>query len=132
MVGVLEMTESEQNEILDDLLQSWHRWAQGEQHADGFASTSAGLSDWRASRQWDDQNGALDGELDKSTMKTVDFQVGQMADPYRAAIHMNAKNLAAGRNVFQSPRVPTGIEGANILKTARASLVLRLVAAGVI
>ncbi len=126
------MTETDQNAILDELLSSWHRWAKGESHADGFASTSAGLGDWRASRQWDDQNGALDGELDKSTMKTVDFQVSQMADPYRAAIHMNAKNLAAGRNVFQSPRVPTGIEGANILKAGRAMLVLRLVNAGVI
>lgn len=126
------MNATDQSAILDDLLQSWHRWAQGEQHADGFASTSAGLSDWRCSRQWDDTNGALDGELDKSTMKTVDFQVSQMADPYRAAIHMNAKNLAAGRDVFRSPRVPAGIEGANILKTARATLTIRLVNAGVI
>jgi hypothetical protein len=126
------MMRDDQTAILDDLLSSWHRWAKGETHVDGYASTSAGLGDWRASRQWDDQNGSLDGELDKSTMKTIDFQVSQMVDPYRAAIHMNAKNLAAGRQVFQSPRVPTGIEGANILKTARATLILRLVNAGVI
>ena len=126
------MNAIDQNAILDSLLSDWHRWAAGEQHADGYASTSAGLGDWRASRQWDDQNGALDGELDKSTMKTIDFQVQQMQDPYRAAIHMNAKNLAAGRNVFQSPRIPTGIEGVNILRTARATLTIRLVNAGVI
>ena len=124
------MNASDQSSILDDLLSSWHRWAAGEQHADGFASTSAGLGDWRCSRQYDSDNGALDGELDKSTMKTVDFQVSQMVDPYRAAIHMNAKNLAAGREVFRSPRVPTGIEGAAILRTARAALILRLVNAG--
>lgn len=126
------MMRDDQSAILDDLLSQWHRWAAGETHSDGFASTSAGLGDWRASRQWDDQNGALDGELDKSTMKTIDFQVSQMQDPYRAAIHMNARNLSAGRVVFQSPRVPTGLEGVNVLKTARATLTMRLVAAGVI
>lgn len=126
------MMRADQNAILDDLLSQWHSWAAAEKHSDGFASTSAGMSEWRASRQWDDQNGALDGDLDKSTMKTVDFQVSQMADPYRASIHMQAKNLAAGRHVFQSPRVPSGIDGANILRTARSMLIMRLVTAGVI
>lgn len=124
------MNATDQNAILDSLLSEWHRWAQGEQHSRGFGNTSAGLGNYRPSRQHNIDDLYVDS--DKSTMKTVDFQVSQMQDPYRAAIHMEAKNLAAGRHVFQSPRVPTGIEGANILKTARAMLVIRLVGAGVI
>ena len=126
------MMRDEQNRILDDLLSLWHTWAKQEQHARGYASTSAGMSGYRTSRQYDSDNGALDTDLDKSTMKTVDFQVSQMDDPYRAAIHMEAKNLAAGRHVFQSPRVPAGLEGMSILRAARLTLINRLVTAGVI
>ena len=126
------MNAHDQNAILDSYLAEWHQWAQGEQHARGFANTSAGMGQWRASRQWDDQNGALDGDLDKSTMRTIDFHVGQMDDPYRAAIYMEAKNLAAGRHVFRSPRIPAGIEGMNIIKVARLTLINRLVTAGVL
>ena len=126
------MTANDQNAILDDLLCQWSEWAKGEQASRGYGNSAAGFSLYRASRQYDDTNGGLDAELDKSTMRTIDFQVSQMQDPYRAAIHMNAKNLQAGRTVFRSPRVPEGIEGANILRTARASLILRLVNAGVI
>lgn len=126
------MNAIDQSAILDDLLCQWSAWAQGEQAARGYGNSAAGFSLYRASRQYDDSNGGLDAELDKSTMRTVDFQVSQMEDPYRAAIHMNAKNLAAGRDVFKSPRVPAGIEGANILRTARAALIFRLVNAGVI
>lgn len=126
------MNAIDQNAILDSLLSEWHQWAQGEQHARGWAQTSAGMSQWRSSRQYDSDNGALDGELDKSTMKTIDFQVSQMDDPYRAAIYMEAKNLAAGRHVFRSPRVPAGLEGMSIMRVARLTLVNRLVTAGVL
>lgn len=124
------MNATDQSAILDDLLCQWCAWAQGEQSGRGFSNSAAGFSLYRASRQHNVDD--LYVEVDKSMMKTIDFQVSQMQDPYRAAIHMNAKNLAAGRDVFKSPRVPTGIEGANILRTARATLILRLVDAGVI
>jgi hypothetical protein len=126
------MNAADQNAILSDILAAWHAWAQGDRQSIGFANVSAGMGDWRCSRQHDFDNGAIDAEVDRSIHKTVDFHVREMADPYRAAIYMNAKNLSAGRNVFQSLRVPTGIEGANILRTAREALTLKLVGAGVI
>ena len=126
------MNASDQQGILSDLIASWHQWAAGEQASRGYSNTAAGFSLYRTSRQHDDGNGSLDAECDKSTMRTIDFQVSQMQDPYRAAIHMNAKNLAAGRDVFRSPRLPVGIEGAEVLRVARATLILRLVNAGVI
>lgn len=124
------MNATDQNAILDALLSEWHQWAKGENHARGYGNTSAGLSGYRPSRQHNIDD--LYVETDKSTMMTIDFQVSQMQEPYRAAIYMEAKNLAAGRHVFQSPRVPSGIEGGNIMKTARHALILRLVNAGVI
>lgn len=126
------MNEDVQQELLSDILAAWHAWAQGDRQSIGYSNASAGLTGWRSSRQYDFDNGAIDAEVDKSIHRTVDFHVREMQDPYRAAIYMNAKNLSAGRHVFQSPRVPTGIEGANILKTARATLILKLVGAGVI
>ena len=123
---------SDQEAILDDLLAAWHAWAQGDRPSVGYSNISAGMGDWRCSRQYDFDTGAIDAEIDKSVNRTIDFHVREMKDPYRAAIYMNAKNLCAGRHVFQSPKVPAGIEGANILRSARATLIGKLVSAGVI
>jgi hypothetical protein len=126
------VTEADQNAILDSLLAAWHSWAQGDRASLGYSNISAGMGEWRASRQYDFDNGAIDAEVDKSINRTIDFHVREMVEPYRAAIYMQAKNLSAGRHVFQSPRVPAGIEGANILRAARGILILKLVGAGVI
>lgn len=126
------MTETDQNAILDSLLSAWHAWALGDRAGLGFSNVSAGMGEWRCSRQYDFDNGAIDAEVDRSINRTIDFHVREMVEPYRAAIYMDAKNLSAGRHVFQSPRVPAGIEGASILRTARATLILKLVGAGVI
>lgn len=124
------MNAIDQNAILDSYLAEWHEWAKGEQHARGYGNSSAGLSGYRPSRQHNIDD--LYVETDKSTMQTIDFHVGEMDEPYRAAIYMEAKNLAAGRHVFRSPRVPAGIEGMNIMKVARLTLINRLVNGGVL
>jgi len=117
---------------LDQLLGAWHNWQAGYSGARGYPSRAAGVGEFRISRQYDAENGALDGELDSRTMKAIDFQVSEMADPHRAAIYQQARSLACGVSVFGSPRLPQDRTAVLvIISDARDMLVVRLVGCGV-
>jgi len=123
----------ESDAILDDLLSRWHHWQATSPAKGGYPSRSAGMDDWRCSRQYDADNGALDGELEGSTMRGIDFQVSEMHDPHRTAIYLNARNLSTGVKVFRSLRLPQDFAAcALIVGEARAILLIRLTAAGIV
>lgn len=119
-------------DALDEVLCRWHQW-QRVSTARGFASRSLVCGEYRISRQYDDANGALDSDLEQFTMKTVEFQVGQMVDPFRSAIYANARALVTGVSVWSSPRLPLDrAERAVIVTEARRQLTKRLQLAGVL
>ncbi len=119
-------------ELLDSLLSEWHRWAQGFSPVAGHG-TSAMFTGVRSSRQWDSQDDANDGGLHNTQMKAIDFNVGELCDVYRTALQFNARNLATGRAVWTSPRLPTDLETrAQVLGLARSALIARLRDAGVV
>jgi hypothetical protein len=119
--------------ILDDLMCRWHQWGQSARICRGFAPKSLVVGDYRISRQHDDINGALDSDLDASRMKAVDFAVGCMLDPYKAAIYAQARALVSGAAVWTSPRLPADpAERAAIVVLARSMLTVRLRSAGVL
>ena len=119
--------------ILDDVLSRWHQWASGGSVARGYGSRSMVCGEFRVSRQYDDVNGALDDELEHATMKTVDFQVSEMRDPWRSAIHANARALVVGAAVWSSPRLPAdSVQRLHVIAEAREQLAGRLLAAGVL
>jgi hypothetical protein len=90
------------------------------------------VGEYRCSRQYDDQNGALDASLDNLQMQAVEFAVRQMADPYRSAIYVLARALYSGTAVFTSPRVPDDpVQRGLIVTNARHMLTVRLQSAGV-
>jgi hypothetical protein len=118
---------------LDNLLSQWHQWADSKLGVRGYASKALVCGDYRVSRQYDDQNGSLDADLDNSTMKTVDFQVQEMPEPYRSAIYALARNLTTGHNVFLSPRLPQSKEARDmVIAQARQMVTARLISAGVL
>lgn len=118
---------------LDDLLSQWHQWAASKRGVRGYASRALVCGEYRVSRQYDDVSGALDAELDNSTMKTIDFQTTEMPEPYRSAIYALAKNLTTGHSVFLSPRLPTAKEARDmVIAQARQMLTARLISAGVL
>ncbi len=120
-------------ELLDDILCRWHHWQQGYRGARGWSGKSLVAGDYRVSRQYDDANGALDSDIEASIMKDVDFQVTEMIDPYRTAVYVLARNLSTGVAVFSSPRLPVErIALAEVMRMARALLLTRLIAAGVV
>ncbi|MDB5541968.1 MAG: hypothetical protein JWQ89_3695 [Devosia sp.] len=123
----------EHSAILDDLLSRWHNWQHAERGGRGYAPKAAGFEQYRASRQYDDANGALDTDLDALRSAAVDFLAQQMQDPHRAAIYMDARNLCTGLSVWNSPRLPPEPEMREmIVREARAMLCKKLVDAGVI
>lgn len=129
----MERMQEVSDAILDDLLSRWHHWQVSSPHKGGFPARSAGMDDWRCSRQYDAENGALDGDLEACTMRGLDFQVSEMRDPHRTAIYLNARNLSTGVKVFRSLRLPQDFEAcARIVVEARGILLIRLTAAGIV
>lgn len=121
------------HELLDSLLAAWHQWQQASRASRGFAPKSLVVGDYRTSRQYDDCNGKLDADLDDLRCKQVDFEVSEMGEPHRSAIYALARNLATGHEVWSSPRLPPDrIAREIILCEARAMLISRLVASGVL
>ena len=100
------MLMTEQAAILDSLLSQWHDWCSHSKTVRGYSPTAAGFDQYRTSRQYDDANGALDDALDGKTMCAVDFAISGLETDHRVAIQQEARNLAAGREVFISPRLP--------------------------
>ena len=118
--------------ILDDLLIRWHHACQHYRHTRGFNARSAGMDGYRCSRQYDDTNGALDQHLEASQIEAVDFEVSQLTEPSRSAIHADARNLSTGIAVFSSPRLPTDPQKRQeVILVARVMLTARLQSAGV-
>lgn len=116
---------------LDALLIIWHTWASAEQVGQGYPSEAPGCKLYRVSRQYDTDNGALDGEVDSTLAAAVDALVSQMIDPYRTAIHMNARNLKTRVHVWSSGRLPFDpVARAKIVADARTQIMRKLQSAG--
>ena len=119
------------DDTLDGLLSRWHQW-QSAAVTRGWNRQALVVGGYRTSRQYDDQNGALDAHLDSIQMQAVEFAVQQMADPYKAAIYCLARALTVGVSVFTSPRLPVdSMERAVVVSDARGMLTRRLQSAGV-
>lgn len=117
---------------LDQVLQDWHRWAQGFQMV-ATHGACAMFTSVKSSRQWDSENEAVDSSLHNSEMKCVDFHIGELEPLHRTAIGINARNLVTGRSVWTSARLPTDIEQRQlILRDAREKLTKHLTNDGIL
>lgn len=120
----------ETDAILDDLLSRWHAYCKGFQLSAQAASPMFRQAK-RAKGEQTLEAISEDAHWD-GVFRSMDFHVSEMADPYRTAIYMNARNCYTGRTVWFSPRLPQDpVARAIILGEARRELIRRLVAAGV-
>jgi hypothetical protein len=117
--------------ILDDLLIRWWNWRAPIQPARGHGRTALGFEGYRTSRQYDDENGALDDEVEAAIMKGVGDEIDRLDSMHRTAVYCQARALTLGVLVFTNPRLPRpGAELDALLMLARTSLVQRLLTAG--
>lgn len=122
----------ETDELLNDLLSRWHRFAASTPPNTGFPKANAACKLYRTSRQYDTDNGAFDSDGEAAIMEAVDHAIDSMEQPWRTAVEFNARNLATGTGVWRSPRLPAdGIERAHLVMHARAKLLLLLERGGV-
>ena len=119
-------------DTLNSLLESWHRWAQGYQHCAGINSSPM-FRNSKTSRGWDTVDDIVSHEIDSGQMAAIDFHVMQLCDVYRTALQIQARNLCTGKNVWISARLPNDLETrAQILGLARTGLIVRLRDAGIL
>lgn len=122
---------NEQHEILDSLLSEWHSWARSEPLQPTRCADPM-FRNAKSSKGWDSTSEVIEDELREKTMKAIDFQVSEMQDPHRSAIHIHARNCCTGHKVWLSPRLPSDpMERAVILMEAKNQLTRRLLNAGV-
>ena len=95
--------KNDSNELLNDLLADWHRWARFQIVA-SHGTTSAMFAGVRSSRQWDSENDVIDGTIRDQTMRAFDFHVNELDHLYRTALQIQARNLASGVHVWRSEK----------------------------
>ncbi len=123
--------KDESNEILNDLLCQWHRWANGYQHIGGINSSPMFRECRSNHRQWASLDEVADE--DKSQWEHMDAVIMSLCDVYRTALQLNARNLATGRSVWTSARLPTdAVMRARVLADARTALCIKLRVDGVL
>jgi hypothetical protein len=117
----------EVEEIVNDLLSRWHHWANQFSLVAGYNTCSSAMEQFRASRQYDSENGAIDQDIENRIMAAVDACIDRVHQPYRTALWINARNLSTGRSVWRSARLPVDdMQRALMVADARAKLVVVL------
>lgn len=89
-----------------ELLVLWWRAESQWTPVEGFPQECPSTRGWRASRQYDDFNGAQDIDERGLLIRHIGQVVAQIEQPYRTALYMVARNRASGTNVWSSPRIP--------------------------
>ena len=117
--------------ILDDILSRWHAHCKGYNIAPSCGSDP--MFKGAKSGGWDGADDVMDAAINRKIMQAVDFEVGELLEPYRSAIYVTARNLCTGRAVWNSPRLPVdAMERGVIVVEAKRQITKRLMCAGVI
>lgn len=84
-------------------------------------------------RHWQLTEELADETIHASTMQAVNFAVFELPPDQRTAIQINARNLATGKNVWTSARLPTDLQARQLLLAdAKSALMARLAGAGIL
>lgn len=95
-----------QQEQITYWLRLWHGWSRASDRVcAGYARTSLGFESYRASRQYDDANGALDHDADMAEAREVDRVISRLQDPWRTALHFEARNIDLPAKLWVSARI---------------------------
>ena len=123
--------KDESNEILNDLLAQWHRWAKGYQHAAGI-NTSPMFRECQSNyRQWASMDELADE--DKSKYAAMDVIIMGLCDVYRTSLQIQARNLCTGRSVWTSARLSEDVAiRAVTLADARIALTRKMQDEGIL
>ena len=100
------MKRDDPNRDLLDLLALWWRYERQQLPVQGYPSECPTTAGYQVSRQYDDGNGAAETDARGMIAKRVGRAVENMAEPYRSALCIAARNRVTGASVWISPRLP--------------------------
>lgn len=126
------MMQNDIDHLLNDHLARWHNWCSRYRFGKGYPSSDVTCRQSRTSKQYDYDNGAMDASVEDSIAEAFDAAMDRVEQPYRTALSIQARNLATGANVWNSPRLPADpMERSKILMDARNILLKVLASTGV-
>ena len=91
---------------IHDMLVLWHRRESLWNPVEGYPIECPSTAGYRASRQYDSDNGASESDHTSRLVRHVDGVIEAMEDPHKTAIKVFARNKATGASVWRSPRLP--------------------------
>ena len=91
---------------IDDALRLWHRWASAGRPVEGYPTECPSCRMSKASRRQESQYDDAESDHANDLAALIDQIIGRMQDPYRTALHLNARNIATGHYVWVSARLP--------------------------
>ena len=125
--------QNELDSLLNSLLVQWHKWGTRCSMGRGYPARNLTCQGAHASRQYDDENGALDAEIDSGVMEAFDHAAYRVPQPWLTALQFQAKNLSTGVSVWRSPRLPVDLMERAVLTTeARNKLMRELMKDGIL
>ena len=89
-----------------ELLVLWWRAESQWTPVEGYPMECPSTRGWRASRQYDDHNGAQETDERGLLIRHIGQVVASIPQPYRTALYMVARNRALGESVWSSARLP--------------------------
>lgn len=89
-----------------ELLVLWWRVENAWIPVEGYPAECPSTQGYRASRQYDSDNGADEADARAKLASHVSYVISQINDPHRTALCILARNRANGENVWISPRLP--------------------------
>ena len=91
---------------LIELLVLWWRHESQWTPVEGYPQECPSTAGYRASRQYDDGNGAQETDARGQLAQHIGRVVANIAEPHRSALHMVARNRSSGVSVWTSVRLP--------------------------
>ena len=91
---------------LIELLCLWWRHESQWSPVEGYPQECPSTAGYRASRQYDDQNGSQETDARGQLAQHIGRVVAGIGEPHRSALHMVARNRASGVSVWTSARLP--------------------------
>lgn len=118
--------------ILDDLLSRWHNWSKHTADRAGLPGKAPAFGQSLSNSQFDWENGIEDDYVERRIMQGFDAAMSKISGEQFTALTFEARNLSTGRQVWLSPRLPTGEALQALRQQARATLARELAKDGVI
>ena len=89
------------------LLVMWHQSASHWLPVAGYPQECPSTAGYRTSRQYDDGNGAGEADERHRLVLHIGHAIDRVAEPYRTALCILARNRSTGSAAWHSPRLPT-------------------------